>query len=52
MPQCQHHAGQAPMVVSHQDTLLACEQMIAKQSKQELLVNVLSRGGIRFVVIK
>lgn len=27
-------------------------QDIAKQSKQELLVNVLSRGGIRFVVIK
>src|ERR1043165_5007716 len=27
-------------------------QEIAKQSKQELLVNVLSRGGIRFVVIK
>lgn len=27
-------------------------QEVAKQSKQELLVNVLSRGGIRFVVIK
>lgn len=27
-------------------------QDIAKQSKQELLVNVLSRGGTRFVVIK
>lgn len=27
-------------------------QKIAKQSKHELLVNVLSRGGIRFVVIK
>ncbi len=27
-------------------------QEIAKQNKQELLVNVLSRGGIRFVVIK
>lgn len=27
-------------------------QSIAKQTKQELLVNVLSRGGVRFVVIK
>ncbi|WP_342147269.1 Do family serine endopeptidase [Rickettsiella endosymbiont of Aleochara curtula] len=33
-------------------TNVAQLQDIAKQSKQELLVNVLSRGGIRFVVIK
>ena len=33
-------------------TSVAQLQTIAKQSKNELLVNVLSRGGVRFVVIK
>jgi serine protease Do len=51
------HAGIRPgdVITSANQTPIAnvaALQEIAKQSKQELLVNVLSRGGIRFIVIK
>ena len=51
------HAGIRPgdVITSANQTMVsnvAQLQEIAKQSKQELLVNVLSRAGIRFVVIK
>jgi serine protease Do len=51
------HAGIRPgdVIISANQvdvTNVAQLQEVAKQSKQELLVNVLSRGGIRFVVIK
>lgn len=51
------HAGIRPgdVIISANQvdiTNVAQLQEVAKQSKQELLVNVLSRGDIRFVVIK
>ncbi|MEN9916798.1 MAG: periplasmic serine protease Do heat shock protein HtrA [Pseudomonadota bacterium] len=51
------HAGIRPgdVITSANQTSVANVaqlQDIAKQTKQELLVNVLSRGGIRFIVIK
>ncbi|MGB8285574.1 MAG: Do family serine endopeptidase [Candidatus Aquirickettsiella gammari] len=51
------HAGIRPgdvITSANQTTVSSVDQLqkIAKQSKQELLVNVLSRAGIRFLVIK
>jgi serine protease Do len=51
------HAGIRPgdvITSANQITVTSVDQLqkIAKQSKQELLVNILSRAGIRFLVIK